>query len=374
MLMGLSPCLAVAVDEAAPPAQPPAIVTHGAEGSLVREIESSVIIPGDSHDDLWVHPELMSLPGDPLVIELRLKSTDRFGKDRHEQWLAFRTDDKFETLSAIPAPTASIWKRVGTRREDLKVPPNGTVSLPPQIGHTWCSGFQYVDAATIIFPFTTKQDERFCVQSLTADYHDGKITPLYVSDAHTIPVGRGLYEPHIAIFEGRAYMTARAEDGHGYVMVSDDEGMSWSAPRPWQWDDGQDIPMNQTMTKFAAHSNGLALVYTRISEDNANVFRNRAPLYIADIDTESLRLKRETERVLVSNRSATGSGLPVGNFWVWPVDQQETYVTVAEWPRDGRPDNGDIWLAKIRWDTPNLLLTPDGHEAVTEPEAEELPE
>jgi hypothetical protein len=128
------------------------------------------------------------------------------------------------------------------------------------------------------------------------------------------------------------------------------------------------------MTKFAAHSNGLALVYTRISEDNANVFRNRAPLYIADIDTESLRLKRETERVLVSNRSATGSGLPVGNFWVWPVDQQETYVTVAEWPRDGRPDNGDIWLAKIRWDTPNLLLTPDGHEAVTEPEAEELPE
>ncbi|MEF8811120.1 MAG: hypothetical protein V5A47_09375, partial [Bacteroidales bacterium] len=114
-----------------------------------------------------------------------------------------------------------------------------------------------------------------------------------------------------------------------------------------------------------SHSDGLTLVYTRIRKDNDNVFRNRAPLHIADVDLKTLSLKRSTERIVVPNQSEKGSGLPVGNFWVWPINQKESYVIVAEWPRDGRQENGDIWLVKIHWRHPNQKMTPNGREKVT---------
>ena len=139
-------------------------------------------------------------------------------------------------------------------------------------------------------------------------------------------------------------MTARCEDGYGYIMVSDDNGRSWSKPVPWCWDDGDKIPMNQTMTKLLSHPQGLVLIYTRKRDDYAKVFRNRAPLHCADLDPVSLTLKRSTERIIVPNK-----GNPIGNFWVWPVNKNESWVMVTEWPRDGRKENGDTWLAKIYW-------------------------
>src|SRR3546814_4424716 len=90
-------------------------------------------------------------------------------------------------------------------------------------------------------------------------------------------------------------MSVRAEDGHGYILVSKDKGRTWSPPVAWKWDDGTDIPMNQTMTKILSHSGGLVLVYTRKTSGNDQTFRNRAPLFCADIAPETLRLKKDTE-------------------------------------------------------------------------------
>ena len=67
-------------------------------------------------------------------------------------------------------------------------------------------------------------------------------------------------------------------------------------------------------------------------------------------------------RMSFQNPIVTDRGLPVGNFWVWPIDQQRSYVAVAEWPRDGRKENGDTWLAKIHWKRTNQQMTPDGYE------------
>ncbi len=222
----------------------------------------------------------------------------------------------------------------------------------------------HVDANTVMQAFTTREGNRYSVQSLVARLEGDKLVPLKISNAWSNEKGRGLYEPHIAGFRGRFFMTVRAEDGCGYVMASADGGRSWSKPKPWTWDSGEFIPMNQTMTKFAAHSDGVTLVYTRIRDDNQAVFRNRSPLHVADVDLDTLSLKRSTERIIVPYRPSPGKGLPVGNFWVWPVSPGETAVTTAEWPRDGRPENGDIWLAKIIWKNPNQLLTPEGQERV----------
>lgn len=64
--------------------------------SLVRDVEAMVIIPGESHEDLWVHPNLVTIPGDPVRIELALRATDRRGgewprdgqKPNGDTWLA----------------------------------------------------------------------------------------------------------------------------------------------------------------------------------------------------------------------------------------------------------------------------------------------
>ena len=342
------------------------IVTKGADGSLVRQVESAVIIPGNTHEELWVHPEVMTVPGNPVVVELRTRTTDRLGKDQHTTWHYFRADDSFRTLQPVTNFTTAVWKRKDVSLGDLVTAHVAPEAIPASLGHTWCSAYVYVDAATILQAFTTREGNRYSVQSLVAHIERDGLVPLKISNAWSNDKGRGLYEPHIAGFKGRFFMTARAEDGCGYVMASEDGGRTWNRPKPWTWDNGEVIPMNQTMTKFATHSDGLMLVYTRIRDDNKTVFRNRSPLHVADVDMATLSLKRSTERIIVPNRPSWGKGLPVGNFWVWPVSPRETIVTTAEWPRDGRKENGDIWLAKIIWRNPNQLLDSEGRERILE--------
>jgi hypothetical protein len=341
-------------------------MTQGAEASLVREVESAVIIPGNAHKELWVHPEVLTVPGEPIRVELRARTTDRLGKDQHAVWHLFKTDNGFKTLEPLTALTEAVWRRKDLSLDGLVTNRAAREAIPQSLGHTWCSAFVYTDAATVLQAFTTREGTRYTLQSLVARVTPEGLVPIHISNAWSNDKGRGLYEPHIAGLHGRFYMTARAEDGRGYVMTSADGGRSWEKPKPWTWESGEEIPMNQTMTKFAEHSDGLALVYTRIRDDNGSVFRNRSPLHIADVDLKTLSLKQATERIIVPNRPSWGKGLPVGNFWVWPISPAETAVTVAEWPRDGRPQNGDIWLAKIRWRKPNQNLTQAGRERVAE--------
>ena len=335
------------------------VVTQGAEESVVRQIESAVIILGDTHDDLWVHPNLVSVPGNPIIIELSLRSTDRQGGDKHTVANYFRTDNSFQSMRPIAEPAGSAWNRIGLTYDDLEPPRNADLRVPqaPVGMWHWARNYIHIDSRTILQPFLTRDGRCHSVQTLVARVENERLVPLYISNAWSNDKERGLLEPQIAQYRGRYYMTVRAEDKRGYIMVSDDNGVTWSRPTPWKWDDGSEIPMHTTMTKLLSHSDGLVLVYTRIRDDNRNVFRSRAPLHCADVDPETLSLRRRTERIVVPNK-----GLPVGNFWVWPINQQESYVVVAEWPRDGREQNGDTWLAKIHWKRPNQQMTPEGHE------------
>lgn len=326
-------------------------VTTGHPRSLIETAESFVIIPGESHEDLWVHPELVSVPGAERV-EFRVRPTDRRGKDKHGDFLYFSTKDHFRTLQPLSDGTAPYWARTRFSKKQLET----VVDLKvPSLGHTWASPYLFTDRHTFLQAFTTRKGNRNSVQSLLVNKTDGRLTPVHISNSFTKEKGRGLYEPHVAEYNGNYYLSARAEDGHGYVLVSKDKGHTWSEPVAWKWDDGTAIPMNQTMTKILSHSRGLVLVYTRITPDNAETFRNRAPLFCADIDPETLRLKKDTEITIVPDK-----GLPVGNFWVWPVSRKESYITTAEWPRDGNKANGDIWLIKIKWKSPNRQLNRRG--------------
>ena len=170
-------------------------------------------------------------------------------------------------------------------------------------------------------------------------------------------VGRGLLEPSVTEFGGKFWITIRAEDGRGYVSVSED-GMNWEAKRPWAWDDGSPLEMSTTQQHWLTHSDGLFLVYTRKDVSNSNVIRWRAPLWVARVDAQQRCLIRSTEQVVLR---LVGDGVKepdkvalMGNFNVTNASRYESWVTVGEWmPRNGY--RGDVLLARIRWSRPNRL-------------------
>jgi hypothetical protein len=102
----------------------------------------------------------------------------------------------------------------------------------------------------------------------------------------------------------------------------------------------------------------LFLVYTRKAKENEKVFRWRAPLYMARVDTKALRLIRSTERVVLP---LIGDGVHdpdhvarMGNFHTVAAIPGESWVTVGEClPRDGW--RGDLLLASILWSRLNRM-------------------
>jgi hypothetical protein len=176
----------------------------------------------------------------------------------------------------------------------------------------------------------------------------------------TVPIDRGLCEPSLTLFKGRYYLTLR-NDRASYVTTSED-GLHFAAPKKWTWDNGEDLGSYDTQQHWVTHSDGMFLVYTRRGANNDHIYRNRAPLFIAQVDPEKLCVIRATERVLIPERGAR-----LGNFGVTEVNENETWVTDAEWMQASAPypyfdytvpmkrgSDNSIYVARIQWKTPNL--------------------
>lgn len=167
--------------------------------------------------------------------------------------------------------------------------------------------------------------------------------------------GRGLLEPSITKFRNRYFMTIRAEDERGYVTTSAN-GLKWDEKQPWSWEDGTPLAMSTTQQHWLLHSEGLHLAYTRRTEENAKVMRYRAPLFIAAVDPETLRLRRDTERVLFPLKGDPASDPKhvtlTDNFHPLAVTQDESWITVGENTLSTRTP-GDLLIGRIRWSSPN---------------------
>jgi len=168
--------------------------------------------------------------------------------------------------------------------------------------------------------------------------------------------GRGLYEPSITKFQEEYFLTLR-NDTHGYVSRSKD-GLTFETPIRWLWNDGSDLGNYNTQQHWVTHKEALYLVYTRRGAENDHVFRHRAPLFIAQVDTRTLRVLRDTEKILVPERGAR-----LGNFGVTQINENEAWVTVAEWMQKNGPDriilpdnqlgaDNRVYVARILWEAP----------------------
>jgi hypothetical protein len=171
-----------------------------------------------------------------------------------------------------------------------------------------------------------------------------------VGNELTMKSGRGFLEPSLTRFQGRTFLTIRAEDNHGYVAASDD-GLTWSAPRAWEFDDGTPLAMSTTQQRWLVHESALYLVYTRRDASNVNVMRWRAPLFAARVDPSSLKLIRGTERIVVplaGDGVADGRNVPhLGNFHVNRATPGESWVTVGDYTVT--KFRGDVTLARVVW-------------------------
>ena len=160
---------------------------------------------------------------------------------------------------------------------------------------------------------------------------------------HSIALGRGLYEPSLTEYQGRFFLTLRAD--HSAFVTSGSNGTQFEPIREWQFDDGTVLGSYNTQQHWVTVGDGLFLVYTRKGANNDHIFRHRAPLFIAQVDPERLVVIRKTERVLLEENEAC-----LGNSGICRVSDQESWVTcgevqVSEGKRKG--ENNRILFSRI---------------------------
>ncbi len=249
-------------------------------------------------------------------------------RNRAGEWLALRKLE-WDNPEASAIYTSGCSQRVTLPRGDILVP----LSYAP-LG---------------------RPDRAVCTALCSFDGRELKIRK--TGNEHRLPFKRGLLEPSLATVAGRYYMTIRAEDDRGYVTASRD-GLNWEPIRPWRWDNGEPLTLSSTQQRWLVHSDGLWLVYTRKDASNLNVMRWRAPLFAAQVDLETLRPIRKSERIVFAI-SADGVRWPeqvahLGNFHTNPVSPEFSIVTVGETiPAQGF--RGDTLLARVYRTRPNRL-------------------
>jgi len=157
-----------------------------------------------------------------------------------------------------------------------------------------------------------------------------------------LPVKRGLLEPALAACCGRYFLTMRAEDNRGYASVSRD-GLAWEDRRPWSWDDGEPLITSTTQQRWLVFDDRLFLVYTRRSAENERVFRWRAPLYMAEVDTQRLRLLRAREQIVFPQVPDARTG----NFHAAHITDGLAVILTTEETSESVGWRGDTLLARL---------------------------
>ena len=247
---------------------------------------------------------------------------------------------------AMPDDPKFFYATVGaSQRVDL---PNGEILLP---FHFKTSGQSPYHTAVMRCSFDGRK--------LSYLAHGDELSrPMEPGVEYKQPAGRqtGVFEPSLTRFQGRYYLTMR-NDRAAYVATSED-GLKYGEVKRWRFDDGGDLGSRNTQQHWVTHSDGLFLVYTRVGANNDHVFRNRAPLFIAQVDPNKLQVLLATEQILIPER---GAGL--GNaFGVTEVSPNETWVTTAEWmqgpkgillPGNQYGSDNSVYAARIIWQTPN---------------------
>lgn len=376
-------------------------------------IQLDTISRGFDKISCWVHPRAGAIPGKTPIIVLTMQKAKLAGSDIFGPLNEMRTDDLGGTWSApiehaatlghrqepggITVAPSDFWPKwhaksgkllgIGhnVRYQNGRVMPISraretvysiydpaarswnvwnTLAMPDadRFHNAGAGCVQRLDLpdGDILLPiyFVPKGQKISRVVVLRCGFDGGKLYVKQIGNELNVPTDRGLGEPSLTQFQGRYYLTLR-HDQRAYVSTGSD-GLHFSDPIPWLWDDGTDLGSYNTQAHWVTHDAGLFLVYTRRGANNDHIPRNRAPLFIGRVDTEKLRVIRGSEREIMPQR-----GAKLGNFGVTQVNERETWVTDAEWMQTHPPNYADytqcmkygsdnaVFCARIQWATPN---------------------
>lgn len=384
------------------------------------DVEPTVAVRELSPKFCWFHPRAAAIPqlgkdGLPLVIMTIQKHL--IADDHYSGLWVMKTNDLGKTWSGPAEIPELAWrKEAGNDKVDLSVADvtpqwhektQKLIALGIQVRYD-AKGIALLDkprsydfAYTVYDPKTDKwtvwrnlenvphADGKFytlapgCVQSVIKP--DGTmLVPLYVTgpggtdyqttvlhldfdgnslkylkhgDELKIDGGRGYYEPSLAFFQKKYYLTIR-NDARAYVTTSDD-GQAFGPIKAWTFDDGTDLGSYNTQAHWLVHSDGLFLSYTRRGANNDHIARNRAPIFVAQVDPEKLQVVRSTEQVLLPER-----GVMLGNFGASNITPDESWVTDSEFINNGQKHakgaDGTTWVGKVHWSKPNHLVAVNG--------------
>jgi hypothetical protein len=201
---------------------------------------------------------------------------------------------------------------------------------------------------TLLLPtyFKGQTGEDYIATVLHCAFDGQELKYLTHGDELAISGGRGFCEPSLVFHQGAYFLTLR-NDNAAYVTKGTD-GLRYEPVKKWTFDDGQDLGSYNTQAHWLAHGNGLFLTYTRRGANNDHIMRNRAPIFIAQVDPEKLQVLRQTERAVLPER-----GVMLGNFGAAAITDGESWVTDSEYILSATPHpkggDGSTWLGRVRW-------------------------
>lgn len=401
--MKLLPTLLMALAVCVPPA-------FAADAAFTLKLDT--ISSGFDKKSCWVHPRAGAIPGNPPEIVLTMQKAMLVGSDVFYALNEMRTDDLGKTWTGpiehtdtlgrrneadgVVVAASDFWPKwhaksgkllgIGhdVRYKDNKVMPvrrrETVFSVYDAANHTWtpwetlvmpdrdrfysagagCSQRVDLPDGDILLPiYFTPKGEKFAHAMVLRCGFDGRhLKVKELGNELRVDTDRGLDEPSLTRFQGRYYLTIR-HDQRAYVSTSED-GMHFTEPKVWTWDDGTDLGSYNTQAHWVTHDDALHLVYTRRGANNDHIPRNRAPLFMGQVDTKKLCVMRATECELMPQR-----GAKLGNFGVTEVSEHETWVTDAEWMQTKGPNYADftqcmkygsdnaVFAARIQWKKPN---------------------
>ena len=99
-----------------------------------------------------------------------------------------------------------------------------------------------------------------------------------------------------------------------WFSVSIDGGFTWSEPQPWGFSDGGTFFSPASMSQLLGHSNGRYYWLGNICNANAKGNSPRYPLVIGEVDTESLRLVRDSLFIIDTRQPDEPEGIQFSSF------------------------------------------------------------
>ncbi len=275
-----------------------------------------------------------------------------FGFLTHPVATKAKDDRSMERVAyAVYSPTTKQWsgmKIMAMPEKDHE----GKVILEPNAG---CHQRWDLPNGDVLLPVRYRKDPKSRVYTTVVTrctFDGGTLSYREHGSEFNITKPRGLYEPSVCGFQGRYFLTMRAEET-GYVARGRD-GINYEPPVEWKFDDGQPLGSANAQQHWITHSDALYLIYSRRGANNDHVFRSRAPLFIARIDPDKLHVLRATEQILMLE---TGLDL-AGGFAPVNVSANETWVISSEmaFPKERRHESNRVLLARIVWGRPNKLF------------------